>query len=145
MGEKIDLPSRNPDEFKGTSTVSSETKPIEKPSTVVLAIGEVSQWRNTGRKLPWNSQITFAGFEDIEAGVLERIKPDIILSPLLCRTFDCLDLAQSLQSSGFRGRYRIMSPQIPNPVIVLKELRMLCPSLDVDIILDGLAATHGVN
>jgi len=145
MGKKNVLPKRRPDSVPVVPTVTSQTKTVAKSPTVVLAIGEVSQWRHTGRNLPWDSQITFAGFDDVEAGFIKRINPDIVLSPLLCRSFDCLDLARSLQNSGFHGRYRIMSPRIPNPTVVLKELRSVGPSLDIDMIMDSIAATQGVN
>ncbi len=145
MREKVDLKNQETTKNRETDTVSLGNEPVNKTSVVVLAVGDVAQWRTSGRNLPWDTQITFAGFEEVDAGFLNRVKPDIVLSPLLCRTFDCSDLAQSLQSTGFSGRYRIMSPRIPRPTVVLTELRSLYPSLDIDIILDSVAASNGVN
>jgi len=112
---------------------------------VVLAVGDLSHWRSTGRNLPWESQITFADFSEIDRDMVESLNPDVVLSPLLCQKFDCLDLAQALHATGFRGRFRIMSPKLPNPGIVLAEARCMCPGLDVEFIIDQFALNAASN
>ncbi len=112
---------------------------------VVLAVGDMSHWRTTGRNLPWGSQITFADFSDITDELIATMRPDVVISPLLCRSFDCLDLAAALSGAGFRGRLRIMAPKLPRPEVVLAEARALCPMIDVDLILDRFLVTAQVN
>lgn len=112
---------------------------------VVLAVGDLSNWRSSGRNLPWDSQITFADFVEVDRHMIENLGPDVVLSPLLCSKFDCLDLAQALYSAGYGGRFRIMSPKLPNPGIVLAEARSMCPGLDVEFIIDQFSATAAAN
>ena len=100
----------------------------------VLVVGEVDYWRKSGRELPAGSQIAFLNFSDVKADLLAIIRPDVILSPLLCLSFDCLDLAQVLQAAGYRGRFRVMAPDLPNPKVIKAEVRSLGPDLDFDVI-----------
>ena len=101
---------------------------------VILAVGEMSGWSTRGEGLPLNSAITFIEFRELSTDVLERVRPDIVLSPLLCSSFDCMDLAQTLDALGFTGRYRAMSGQVPQPDLVRREIHACCPGLDFDLI-----------
>ena len=107
---------------------------------IILAVGDVRNWMNAGRALPADSQIAFAEFHEITEELLLTLLPDVVLSPVLCRAFDCLDLAQTLHGSGFRGRLRIMAPDMPNPRVIQSEIRALCPGLDVAFIFCGKEA-----
>lgn len=75
-----------------------------------------------------------AAFTDLSFELLDRVKPRVVLSPLLAREFDCIDLAQLLFALGFDGRYRVLSAEIPNPHIVKAEIRSQCPGLDFEIL-----------
>ncbi len=100
----------------------------------ILAVGDVRNWISRGRVLPSDSQITFAEFHEITEELLRTLTPDIVMSPVLTRGFDCLDLAQALQEGGFRGRLRVVAPEMPNPHIIQTEIKALCPELDVAFI-----------
>lgn len=100
----------------------------------VLIVGEVDYWRKSGRELPAGSQIAFLNFSDVNADLLAIIRPDVIMSPLLCISFDCLDLTQLLKAAGYRGRYRVLAPGLPDPTVIKAEVRSLDPDLDFDVI-----------
>ncbi len=85
--------------------------------------------------MPLDSAITFIEFRELNAELLETLTPDIVLSPLLCSSFDCMDLAQVLDGlGGFRGRYRAMSAQVPQPELIRREVKACCPRLDFDLV-----------
>lgn len=111
-----------------------ETSKGKKPGPAILVVGEVSSWRTSGRHLPADSQMVFSEFYEVTKEMLEVFNPDIVLSPLLCPAFDCLDLAVLLEQIQFRGRYRVMAPTLPNPKLILAEIQSLCPNLDLSFI-----------
>lgn len=100
----------------------------------VLAVGDVEEWRRRGNTLPMGSQLAFVEICDISAELIESLRPEMVVSPLLARGFDCIDLAQALHASGFRGRYRAMARNLPDPEMIRREIRNLCPGLDFDIL-----------
>ena len=120
----------------------SDTNTLEsdhRSDPVILAVGDVRQWTRAGRALPADSQIAFADFHEINEDLLQALSPDIVMSPVLSRSFDCLDLAQTLYESGFRGRFRVVAPDMPNPRVIQAEISALCPALDVAFIFCGKA------
>ena len=102
---------------------------------LILAVGDLEAWSTTGRALPMDSYITYADFVEVTDALLANLRPDVVLSPLLSGRFDCIDLAQLLLRLGFTGRYRAMTPPLPNPDIVRREIRSLCPGLDFDLLM----------
>lgn len=109
---------------------------------VILAVGEIALWEQAGRYLESTSQLAFAEFADLSPELLQTLGPDVVVSPMITRSFDCLDLAQLLHQAAFVGRYRIVTPAMPNPRVLLSEIASLCPGLDVDVIaLDTLEGT----
>ncbi|MBV1903798.1 MAG: hypothetical protein KUG58_09205 [Marinosulfonomonas sp.] len=104
----------------------------------VLVVGEVDYWKKTGRALPTGAQIAFMNFSEVSADLLAIIRPNVILSPLLCLSFDCLDLAQILQTAGFRGSYRVFAPDLPDPTVIKAEVSSLGPDLDFDVFITQL-------
>ena len=111
----------------------------------ILVVGEVSKWQALGRVLPKSPGICFAEFHELDRDFLEIHSPDTILSPVLCVSFDCLDLAMRLDELGFRGRYRAMSGQLPGPWLIRREIADICPELDFDIVDLANATGHRLN
>ena len=124
------------------NVITSESRAARK-RLVVLVIGEVSTWYVDGKVLPWGADNFFADFNDVEEKLLSNFAPDVILSILMSSSFDCLTLAQLLHEIGFSGRYRIILARLPNPEMVLSELRAICPGLDVKFA--GIGDSFGLN
>lgn len=118
---------------------------VDETRPVILAVGEVSGWRERGHGLPMDSQITFVEFHDISLELFETVQPDLVLSPVMCSSFDCLDLAQALGSIGFSGRYRAMVGGMPNPELIRREILSHCPHLDFDLISITLNPNNTLN
>lgn len=113
--------------------------PIESPpkaddTLVVLAVGEVGVWHESGRSLPPEKFVTCVEFKNVCGDLLSSLQPDMVLSPVLCSGFDCVDLAHLLQRHGFSGRYRAVMPDTLNPCVVRDEVQASCPKIDFDIV-----------
>lgn len=102
----------------------------------VVAVGDTRQWNEAGASLPKDVKVAFAAIEDITDDFLAIVEPETVISPLLARSFDCADLAERLHMYGFRGRYRAIAADIPNPGLIRREVREAFPGLDFEIISD---------
>lgn len=82
---------------------------------------------------PENPDVRLVEFDEFLE--LSTRKPaDVVLSPMIGDTYDCIDVAQHLFAAGFTGSYRVMTPDLPNPGILRQEIRSLCPGLDFDLV-----------
>jgi hypothetical protein len=63
--------------------------------------------------------------------------PALILSPLVARGFDCMDLLLALRDAGFAGRYLVLSSPLPHIPLIRNEIRAVAGTLDIDIIALG--------
>lgn len=122
---------------KQSLDIISSARPDRVPEemrSIILAVGEISLWKSAGRLLHPSAYLTYAEFGDLSPELLATMAPDIVVSSLVSRSFDCLDLAQMLHLSLFKGRYWIIDPHVPNPRIILSEIHALCPGLDVMVV-----------
>lgn len=79
--------------------------------------------------------IAVVDFSTLDAALLDRFDPHFVVSPILTSGFDILDVAERLWQLRFGGAYRVLTEaQLPNPDLVLREVRLKCPGLDVDIL-----------
>ncbi len=108
----------------------------------ILVIGEVSRWQAAGRDLPQSSETHCIEFHQLSEELFEIKQPKMVISPVLCASFDCLDVAVLLQSIGFPGRYRAFSGEMPNSALIRSEISAACPDVDFDII--NLAGTGNI-
>ncbi len=66
-----------------------------------------------------------------------RHAPSLVLSPLVCQGFDCMDLLTTLREEGFAGRYLVLAPTMPNIARVRAEMRAVAGALNIDIMALG--------
>jgi len=109
-----------------------DDKMIKKPTTLV--IGDLSAWGNAGRSLPDIDGFHFADVGDINPTFISRLSPGTILSSLVARDFDAIEIAKKLDKMEFDGSYRVIAKDIPNIKLILQEVRYVAPHLDFDII-----------
>ena len=88
-------------------------------------------------------EVVFCEFHHLPRAMDHARRPSLVLSPLLARRFDCVDVAQMLHQIDFAGMMRAVGDDLPDPDIVRREVRALCPRLDFDLInLDRLRRPH---
>jgi len=78
--------------------------------------------------------ITIVPLAAVDAALLARTVPDVVISPLLCPEHDILDLARLLDALGYRGALRAYSAPLPNPRLILAEVRQIWQGGDFDIL-----------
>ena len=100
---------------------------------LILVVGNVRTWIEQGRELPQDSGFRYLDYADMDAEALSDAAPSIVLSPLVANGFDALDVAARLYTLGFTGRYRVLSPKLPHPDMVLTELRAQAPGIDCEL------------
>ncbi len=109
---------------------------------ILLVVGDMHHWRLAGRELPDLDGFHFVDFADVTGDLLERLRPDVVLSALMAEGFDALDLAATLSELSFRGAYRSISTVVPNPAAIRREVRAAAPGLDFEILLISSDRPH---
>ncbi|MBL4811828.1 MAG: hypothetical protein JKX69_05585 [Rhodobacteraceae bacterium] len=99
----------------------------------MLVVGDLQRWLGEGRKMPVLPGLRFAGLSELTPALIEEIKPEIVISALMCPAFDALDVAAKLAETGYTGRYRALSETLPNPQVIRAEVRSVAPDLDFDL------------
>jgi hypothetical protein len=106
----------------------------QRKALTLLAVGSPEEWERRGNPYPSSGQVTFVSFQDVTATLLEQLQPKTIVSPVLARGFDCIDLAQLLHALNYTGAYRAMAEHLPNPRMIETEIAHLCPRLDFEVL-----------
>ncbi len=100
----------------------------------VLVVGNIDHRLVVDCGLPEISNTEFCTYDDLTAEFLLDRQPDIILSPLVATYFDVMELAIKLDQLDYEGRVRALTPPLPDPDLVRREIRFECPALDFDVI-----------
>lgn len=106
----------------------------ESPSPT-LVVGDLVRWKELGHDIPEIDGFYFVDFDDVSIETLEKIRPQVILSPLLGRSFDAVEVARRLEAMGYRGRYRVVTDGVPRPDVVKREVNAVAPNLDFSVLL----------
>jgi hypothetical protein len=101
---------------------------------MTLLVGEYAHVQGAETLMPSTSAVFYLDFKDLSADVLRAVNPDLVISPVIGTTFDCLELADFLEKTAFSGRYRVVLENIPRPDIICREVRHTHPKLDFDVI-----------
>ena len=108
----------------------------------LLIVGDLHHWRLAGRDLPDLDGFHFVDFADVTGDLLDRLRPDVVLSALMAEGFDALDLAATLAALSYRGAYRSIGVDLPNPAAIRREVMAAAPGLDFEILLISPERPH---
>ncbi len=72
-------------------------------------------------------------FATLDGPLLSRLRARAILSCLVTRAFDAIDLAAMLNATGFDGRYLAVTREAPDRALIRREVRSRAPSVDFDV------------
>lgn len=100
---------------------------------VVLAVGDVFSIRSRIDADLAGDRTAFAEFTEITPELMDALRPQVVVSSILGRNFDCVDLAEKLCEVRFTGCYRLIAHDMPQPDLVLGEIRSLFPGLRVEL------------
>ena len=102
-----------------------------------LAIGDPGTQARGLLDAATGAEVVLAGYDALDGALLARHRPLVVISHVLGRGFDALDLARRLRSLGFRGRYAVLADGLPCPMLVRREIADACPGLDVAMVVEG--------
>lgn len=86
------------------------------------------------------AQVVVAAFDDLDAALLARHRPALVITRAVSRGFDALDLAHRLTALRYRGRLVALAEALPCPEVVRAEIARACPALPFEVIVTGRAA-----
>jgi hypothetical protein len=132
MGRAVNMGNISTTKFFDVIAMSRHER--QDNDAMMLLVGEPSQMKRASTFLPPNTGVFYVDFKDLSGQVFQAVNPDLVMSPAIATTFDCLELAQFLEQSGFAGRYRVTLDNIPKPEIICREVRHLHPMLDFDVL-----------
>ena len=99
-----------------------------------LVLGDLERWEARGRSLPEIDGTVFARVDQLSMEFMARTGPSVVLSPLIVRGADAIEIATRLIDAGFAGCYRVVAMALPDPGIVRHEVNAVAPELDFDLI-----------
>ena len=71
--------------------------------------------------------MTTAGFAELTADLLARVRPDHVLAPLFSPGHDAIAIVERLEAIGYMGQITVLSRPLPDARMVQSELRALGP------------------
>ncbi|SPH17849.1 hypothetical protein DEA8626_01376 [Defluviimonas aquaemixtae] len=80
------------------------------------------------------ASFVIAQFPALDVQLLAQVMPDIVLAPLLGQGFDILDLADRLSEMGYRGALHAVTPPLPDPDAVRREVTSHCEGVVFSLI-----------
>jgi hypothetical protein len=106
----------------------------EQGGPIIFVIGDLDRWLSNGRELPHVAGFTFIDVASLTADLLATSPPDIILSPLVARDYDAVEIARILGQLKFAGRYRVVTDGLPDPDLIMREVSNVAPDLDFAVV-----------
>lgn len=107
---------------------------MAKDSLSILFVGNIDHWMDANSILPQMANTKICTIDELTPELFNNHHPDIVLSPLVTSQFDVMELAIKLDHLNFEGQFRAITAPMPNPEIILSEIRFECPALDFDLI-----------
>ena len=74
-------------------------------------------------------QRVYTLFPLLNRRLLDDVRPDAVIAPLIAEGFDILDVAMVLHQNGFDGTLFVLSRPLPRADLVMAEIGGLCAGL----------------
>lgn len=114
--------------------VNSDLVASDGAPSAILAVGELDEWSDKESSLSYGNDMVFVSFDEVSEGCLDAYKPSLVVSPALSPAFDCIELAMLLRNIGYKGAYRAVVRDMPNPDLIEREVKSICPLVDFGIL-----------
>ncbi len=75
-----------------------------------------------------------ATFSALDERLLARVRPNVVICPLFKDSYDAIHVVTQLTYLGYRGQLFALGPPLPNPSVVLAEVRSLAPMIDFKLV-----------
>ena len=74
----------------------------------------------------------FQHLSQLTAIRLRKLKPHIVLCPLITPRYDAIDVGRLITNAGSNTKLLIETPTLPRPGMVAREISQACPDLNFD-------------
>ena len=82
-----------------------------------------------------NMQCHTVPYELLDEELLDKIRPDQAITPLFGGGFDAVDVAEDLSLFGYCGQLIAISPRLPNPKIIEREMREYAYAMNFELVM----------
>lgn len=113
---------------------SADIQFVKTNRSLTLIVGDMEVWVSEGREMPEIDGYFFVDIANLTPAFLREVAPEVVLSALVGRKFDAVEVARKLGHMDFPGAYRILTQNLPDPALILSEIGSVAPELDVDVI-----------
>lgn len=103
---------------------------------MILVVGYPGDWTALRRNMAGEA-LQFVGFDELTPRLLRDLSPSLLIAPLMGDGFDAVDVAHRLEAAAFEGRFRVLTPPIPQPGAVQAEIQEAAGRVDVDLMILG--------
>ena len=117
---------------KRSSEVDGTDGEADQPLTLV--IGDQRAWDVNASHPPFIEGFKFIDIDALEAKVFDNFPAAIVLSALMTRNQDAIEIARKLKEFSFEGRYRVIADALPNPDLVAREVKAAAPDIDFEVL-----------
>jgi len=101
---------------------------------LTLVVGDQSAWDASEKRPPMIPGFKFIDIDALDASVFEDFPATIVLSTLMARGRDVIEIARLLSDLAFSGRYRVIADGLPNPDLVTQEVAAAAPEIDFEVL-----------
>jgi hypothetical protein len=74
-------------------------------------------------------------YDLIDEILLDKLRPDQVITPLFGDGYDAVDVAEDLSLYGYSGQLVAISPRLPNPRIIEREMREYAYAMDFELVM----------
>lgn len=84
--------------------------------------------------LPARPSVVMTRFAMLDRQLLDRVRPDRVVFPLIARHFDAVEVLELLRALSWKGIVTVIGPQLSAPKVVEAELRSTLPDAAVSLV-----------
>ena len=74
-------------------------------------------------------------YDMLDEALLDKLRPDQVITPLFGEGYDAVDVAEDLSLFGYCGQLVAISPRLPNPKIIEREMREYAYAMDFELVM----------
>ena len=82
-----------------------------------------------------NMQCHAVPYDMLDEDLLDNIRPDQVITPLFADGYDAVDVAENLSLFGYCGQLIAISPRLPNPNIIVREMREYAYAMNFELVM----------
>lgn len=83
--------------------------------------------------------LSLSDLDELLRGAGKLAQVDRVILPLTTPSFDALEAAVVLAENGFRGRLQVLSPDLPRPDLVKREIAAVARGVQVELVMPRAA------